>query len=398
MHASAPLNIPPKPSYAIVGEAKIADHLCGIMEKAFPSSECRTVGSPTEAVAQDHYVLCGTNWFSDRDRLLDSGVDRASITTIPVPIGDPWSYWEFSKPNLDKIEFADDVRMHKSDFENYLLHEVERAFVDDHGRFQLIENSYGIYHQDVIAENSAAIKYVVSQLADEKSKQTYLKVLMSEPEHCWSHYLASTFRSVQYFDYVDFAACKTVLNGGIWMGFEIPILMSALQDDAVVHNVDPFGFDYLSPYARASVEHFGNRCREHRIALDDHVGTTTLPVLFDGQASIQLRMSEMEDLAEQEFACTTIDRFVEDEGFGTHGLIKLDLEAGEVNALSQMAKTVRDYRPQLAISVYHFLNHYWDLPMMVMDVCADYDFYFEVYSWERWEGIFYAIPKEIDVR
>jgi hypothetical protein len=52
----------------------------------------------------------------------------------------------------------------------------------------------------------------------------------------------------------------------------------------------------------------------------------------------------------------------------------------------------------MAISIYHHITHYWLLPSAIMDRCPDYNFYMDYYSWERWEGILYCIPKEIDKR
>ena len=35
------------------------------------------------------------------------------------------------------------------------------------------------------------------------------------------------------------------------------------------------------------------------------------------------------------------------------------------------------------------------MPLYVAEICPDYDFHLEVYSFERWETILYAVPKEL---
>jgi FkbM family methyltransferase len=401
MHASAPLDIPFHPAYTIVGENYISAHLSKILKLIHPTSDISACRSIADAGDAGHLVLCGLNWAGERDALLGAGHAPETFSVLTIPIGDPWSYWEFSKSNIDKMKFENEVQMDVVDFERYLLHDVCTAQLDEKGCLRLNENRYAYFDQDIIERNSTTIKKVADRLSDERSRQAYLKVLMSPPRVSWAHYLAQTFRSQQYFDYINYDACKAVLNGGIWLGFELPTLMSALPDDAIVHNVDPLGFNHLTPYARCTVEYFKDRCLEHRVALDDHNGKTSFPVMPDGQASLQIAAMDIDirkKCPEQEFDCITVDDFIVEHGFETHGLIKFDLEAGEVNALSQMRGTVDTYRPQMAISIYHHISHYWDLPLALMDHCTDYNFYMDYYSWERFEGILYCIPKEIDKR
>ena len=398
MHASAPLDIPFHPAYTIVGENYISSHFSKILKLIHPTSDISTCRSIADAGDAGHLVLCGSNWAADRDALLGAGHAPDTFSVLTIPIGDPWSYWEFSKSNIDKMKFENEVQMDAMDFKRYLLHDVRSAQLDEDGNLKLLKTCYMHYNQDKIEENATMIREVLDRLSDERSRQAYLKVLMSPPQVSWAHYLVQTFRSQQYFDYINYDACKAVLNGGIWLGFELPTLMSALPDDAIVHNVDPLGFDHLTPYARRTVEYFKDRCLEHRVALDDHNGKTSFPVMPDGQAMPMFAMSDIGIGEEQEFDCITVDDFIVKHGFETHGLIKFDLEAGEVNALSKMRGTVDAYRPQMAISIYHHINHYWALPSAIMDGCTDYNFYMDYYSWERWEVILYCIPKEIDKR
>jgi hypothetical protein len=73
----------------------------------------------------------------------------------------------------------------------------------------------------------------------------------------------------------------------------------------------------------------------------------------------------------------------------------LDLEGADGKTLTKSVETIQRFRPQLAISIYHFTNDFWLIPRFLFRVCQDYTFHVEVYSFERWETILYAIPKEI---
>ena len=103
----------------------------------------------------------------------------------------------------------------------------------------------------------------------------------------------------------------------------------------------------------------------------------------------------MPDLPMVAFPCLTMDQLVEEQGFERLDLIKLDLEGAESKMLTKSMDTIRRFRPQLAISIYHFTFDFWNIPLFFMRLCEDYTFHVEVYSFERWETILYAIPKEL---
>jgi len=399
MHCSAPALLPPSQDFCLIGEPEITELLAKIVGLLFSGAAVSQVSDQVvnmDQVAGDaHLVLCGSAWARDLTIARQNGVEDRRISLLPVPVDDPWSWWEFARQVIDNLGYDGRVVISREDFVSYLI-SINRAGLDAENKVQLVPNSYGLNSRDDIAESHEAVATVISHLGDEPSRLSYGRVLFADPTVGWEDYISRTFRRSQYFDYVRFDLCTSVINGGIWLGFEIPLLMAALPDDSIVHNIDPLGYDYLTDYVKPTVAYFADRMISHRIALAGHEGHVTFPVLPDGQASPQFGMSELEAGEDQEFPCTTVDRFVEDNGFSRHGLIKFDLEAGEVETIPGMQKTIAEYRPQMAISVYHYVNHMWDIPCALIAICEDYNFYFDCYSWERWEGILYCIPREID--
>jgi len=61
-------------------------------------------------------------------------------------------------------------------------------------------------------------------------------------------------------------------------------------------------------------------------------------------------------------------------------------------------ETMKKYRPQLALSIYHDADDFWDIPNMIIDNLPEYDFYLDTYSFERWETILYGVPRELGPR
>lgn len=71
--------------------------------------------------------------------------------------------------------------------------------------------------------------------------------------------------------------------------------------------------------------------------------------------------------------------------------IKMDIEGAEYKALQGAAKTITDYKPKLAICVYHKPEDMWELPGLILDMRPDYKLYFRHYSSRSIETIMYAL-------
>ena len=86
-------------------------------------------------------------------------------------------------------------------------------------------------------------------------------------------------------------------------------------------------------------------------------------------------------------------------------LIKSDIEGAERLMVDDLIQICTKYNSQLAISIYH-TNHnegedeklldLVNIPLKLIKALRhNYNFYFNNYSYERWEGILYCIPKSL---
>lgn len=73
-----------------------------------------------------------------------------------------------------------------------------------------------------------------------------------------------------------------------------------------------------------------------------------------------------------ELESRSIDGYVPPEERIT--LIKMDIEGAEFAALKGAEKTIRKYRPRLAISIYHNPADYWRLCELIHQFCPEYKF------------------------
>ena len=75
------------------------------------------------------------------------------------------------------------------------------------------------------------------------------------------------------------------------------------------------------------------------------------------------------------------------------GLIKMDIEGYEEEALIGGTETIRRCKPVLAICVYHKRSDIWRLPRRILDINPDYRFYLGHYTLEWGDTVLYAIAK-----
>jgi FkbM family methyltransferase len=70
--------------------------------------------------------------------------------------------------------------------------------------------------------------------------------------------------------------------------------------------------------------------------------------------------------------------------------IKMDIEGAEMKALRGSRRLISQYRPDLAISVYHCVNHLWDVPLLINSWGLGYKFWLKCHNSFTMETVLYA--------
>ena len=388
---SAPLALPNSGRYYILGDNSLTQTVAKILQKLRPDAEfCGFASHSSEAngipiVVSD--VTCG-----DAARLVLEH-DREDILILPLPIGDMWSWWDFSERIFDRIGYDNGVTISHADFSGMLSEMNRIEILPDTGSIRVNDSSYLSHQEELVVPHNDKIFEVMSRLSDDVSRETYARVVTGSPEQSWNHYCRRIFENVQYFEFVDYENCEVVINGGVFDGFEVPFMVPRLPANAVVHNIDPLGHDHLTDYVRDWINAAPQKFIEHRLALAREEGELSFSAYDDGQLR---RDDDPNPENERTHVCPArpLDDLVRELGLETVDLIMLDLEGGDAPAILGALKTIKKFRPRLALSIYHFPNDFWDIPRAIMNVCPHYDFHIGHYSFERWETILYALPKE----
>ncbi len=74
-------------------------------------------------------------------------------------------------------------------------------------------------------------------------------------------------------------------------------------------------------------------------------------------------------------AMRTIDSVMDEKGLDKLSFIKMDIEGAELNALKGAERSIREHCPQLAISVYHSIEDFYEIPAYLQSLGLGYRFY-----------------------
>ena len=75
-------------------------------------------------------------------------------------------------------------------------------------------------------------------------------------------------------------------------------------------------------------------------------------------------------------------------------LIKMDIEGAEIAATDSAKQLISCHKPDLAICVYHNINHLWDIPLLLNGWGLNYHFYLRSYNACTMETVLYATSTE----
>ena len=97
---------------------------------------------------------------------------------------------------------------------------------------------------------------------------------------------------------------------------------------------------------------------------------------------------------------TTIDKFTEENNIEKIDYIKMDVEGAEKNILEGAIKTIKKFKPSLAIAIYHggklFMEDFYNIPIFIKNVInEDYEYYIRTFSPWGGETILFCKPKKI---
>ena len=72
----------------------------------------------------------------------------------------------------------------------------------------------------------------------------------------------------------------------------------------------------------------------------------------------------------------------------------MDVEGAEADTLRGARRLLRERRPVLALSAYHHQADLWELPLLLAELCEDYEFHLRAHGPDGFETVLYGVPAE----
>ena len=87
----------------------------------------------------------------------------------------------------------------------------------------------------------------------------------------------------------------------------------------------------------------------------------------------------------------SIDDFFEQYNLTKVDFIKMDIEGAELDALIGAKNTLIKCKPKLAISIYHNIIHFFEIPKFINSLKLNYKFYMDHFTTHGEETVLFAI-------
>ena len=128
---------------------------------------------------------------------------------------------------------------------------------------------------------------------------------------------------------------------------------------------DPINFAALEQFIRS-------KAYENVELFNGGVWNERTTLTFNGLSNTSSAIAEGGDVS---IRADRIDALVDEIGLTSVGLIKMDVEGAELNALRGAVETIKRDKPNLAICVYHKTDDLITIPQFIKNLNADYKFY-----------------------
>lgn len=400
-----PVDLPARPFY-VHGADALTRLLVSTIEKMRPGAAFAGLLETDLRPSVDDAVVLITDadWEMRARQLAAAGWTGDLIFVMPFPADCPnngFAKFVSELSGMFGVDRGDDLSAEitlPNDLAVSMLLRDGRAKVDSTG-IGIVPNLFPRMHEPNRLKASAGeIQAVAEALCDEKSRRAYDSVLRDTPVSKVGSFVSTMMRGQQYFEYARVKPGDTVLNYGVFDGFELPLFAAQMHGQGRLVNIDPLGHSYLSRYVRDAIAQYEDLIEIQPYCITDQDGRSEFIEYVDGQAASHAHAMNTAAKAGSGTALATyptrkVATLIDEIAPDRIDLMKFDVEGAEEMIIPQLGEVIARYRPQIAMSVYHATRHLWEMPLALMEMCDGYDFYFGSYSMTRYESIFYCLPR-----
>ena len=219
--------------------------------------------------------------------------------------------------------------------------------------------------------------------ADRKSLDIYYGQIEC---YLFRHYnLSNQIDSNQYFpDDIEFGkGYSKFVDCGAYTGDTVSSLTEkrGRVTNLVAIEPDAGNFKELSSYIGREREHIANDIQLYPCGI---WSSTEMISFNDTQGS----SSYISDSGNTFIQCISLDDILPNF---IPTFIKMDVEGAEIEAIKGACHTIKKHQPDLAISVYHKIEHLWKVPLLLKSLGKTYKLYLRSYEHFNQETVLYAV-------
>ncbi|MGL4908071.1 MAG: FkbM family methyltransferase [Bacteroidales bacterium] len=264
---------------------------------------------------------------------------------------------------------------------------------------------YGLPYRFACKKHKKEIDLVESILEDKLSKQIlyaaircrktknkkYLKPFFDQSEHIEEKYASGHLlrvNPVQYFakDIVALSEEEVFVDGGGYLGDTALQFVKACNGKfKKIHVFEPIQRQQI--IIQQNLSQFAEKIIVHPAGLS----SITRKVVFADTASSSRKTTSTGQMVQ----LVALDTHLSEKERAEITYIKLDIEGEELLALQGMKDTIVNYKPKLAICIYHRPEDLWEIPLYIHTLNPAYCFYIRQHNVYN-ETVLYAIPKTKD--
>lgn len=240
---------------------------------------------------------------------------------------------------------------------------------------------YFIDHKD-------EIKQVLNILADEESKQTYIKILKYRQTMKHKDLPINAYRT-QYFgnDFFEYGMGEVFIDCGAFDGDSVRKFKKLMKRNGITEYKCVCFEPDDENYKALTVNHSDAIC--YRSGVYSNNGQLLFRIGHGDDNNI-IDEADKEHYSDNEITTISVLSIDETESCYNATYIKMDIEGSERMAIKGAQKTILRNKPKLAISIYHSNEDMVKIPLMIHELVPEYKLYVKHHSNGVPETVLYA--------
>jgi len=247
-------------------------------------------------------------------------------------------------------------------------------------RYVEIENEEHCYRYFI--ENEKYILQPLTFLNDFESKETFVRNVSSHILRDYSNHMETDEKEQYFVKNIDFKKDYSYfIDCGAYNGDTFNKLLDEYSNVKEYIGFEPIKESYTQLIdevkknkVKATILPFAVSNKMKTVNFDNKLGSSSINI--EGTERIQ---------------CIRLDDILINY---SPSFIKMDIEGEEINALNGAKNLITNSNADLAICVYHYINHFWEIPNLINSWNLGYKFYLRAHSSNCMETVLYALKEE----